>query len=44
MARIHVILQGFVDINLETDENINTHIIFLEEIKNESTEDNQLDS
>jgi len=27
MARIHTILQGFVDINLETDENVNTKII-----------------
>lgn len=26
MARIHSILQGFVDINLETDENVNTTI------------------
>ena len=26
MARIHTILQGFVDINLETDENVNTKI------------------
>jgi len=26
MARTHIILQGFVDINLETDENVNTKI------------------
>jgi hypothetical protein len=26
MARINIILQGFVDINLETDENVNTKI------------------
>lgn len=26
MARIHTILQGFVDINLETNENINTTV------------------
>lgn len=27
MAKINIILQGFVDINLETDENINTKIV-----------------
>lgn len=26
MARIHTILQGFVDLNLELDENVNTTI------------------
>jgi len=30
MARINIILQGFVDINLETDENVNTKIGYKE--------------
>jgi hypothetical protein len=35
MARIHIILQGFVDINLETDENIGTIIKISTEINDE---------
>ncbi len=43
MARIHIILQGFVDINLETDENVNTHITGSNVISS-NEEENQIDS